>query len=152
MATVFSLRDPNPGVWFKFDDTDPESGEIRIRAMNNEQRKKLQKECNKKRVEYKHGQRFEVTDVNDDRFSELLWDYCIVEWNRLEDDNGAVLICDSETKASLMQTNVGFAQFVGKCLEILAEQEEDRVARIEKNLLSESKGSKKSPVVKDAVK
>ena len=152
MATVFSLRDPNPGVWFKFDETDPESGEIRIRAMNNEQRKKLQKECNKKRVEYKHGQRFEVTDVNDDKFSELLWDYWIVEWNGLEDDDRTPLLCGPETKAKLMQTNVGFAQFVGKCLELLAEQEEERVARIEKNLLSEPKGSKKSPVVKDAVK
>ena len=150
MATVFSLRDPNPGVWFKFDDADPESGEIRIRAMNNEQRKKLQKECNKKRVEYKHGQRFEVTDVNDDKFSELLWDYCIVEWKGLTDDDGTPLLCDKETKTTLMQTNVGFAQFVGKCLELLGEQEEERVARIEKNLLSEPKGSKKSQAAKGA--
>lgn len=150
MATIFSIKDPNPGVWFKFDDTDPESGEIRIRAMNNEQRKKLQKECNKKRVEYKHGQRFEVMDVDDDRFSELLWDYCVVEWNKLEDDDGTALVCNSETKATLMQTNVGFAQFVGKCLEILGEQEEDRVARIEKNLLSEPKGSKKNQTAKGA--
>jgi len=150
MATIFSLKDPNPGVWFKFDENDPESGEIRIRAMNNEHRKKLQKECNKKRVEYKHGQRFEVTDVNDDKFSELLWDYCIVEWNGLTDDDGVPLVCGPETKATLMQRNVGFAQFVGKCLELLAEQEEDRVARIEKNLLSEPKGSKKNQAAKGA--
>jgi len=152
MATVFSIKDPNPGVWFKFDESDPESGEIRIRAMNNEQRKNLQKKSNTKRIEYKHGQRYEVIEVNEDRVSEILWDYCIVEWDRLEDDDGTALVCDSETKATLMQTNVGFAQFVGKCLEILVEQEEDRVARIEKNLLSEPKGSKKSQVVKDAVK
>jgi len=152
MATVFSLRDPNPGVWFKFDDTDPESGEICIRAMNNEQRKKVQKVCNKKRVEYKHGGRWDIIDPDEDRFSEMLWDYCIVEWRDLTEDDGTPYTCDSETKTRLMQTNVGFAQFVGKCLELLGEQEEERVARIEKNLLSEPKGSKKSQAAKDAVK
>ena len=151
MATVFSIKDPNPGVWFKFDDSDPDSGEIRIRAMNNEQRKKLQKACNKNRVEYKHGQRFEVTDSDDDKFSEMLWEYCIVEWCRLEGDDGREIECTAKNKAALMQTNVGFSQFVGKCLEILAEQEEDRVARIEKNLPSGSKGSKKSQAAKGAV-
>jgi len=150
MATIFSIKDPNPGVWFKFDETDPDSGEIRIRAMNNEQRKILQKSCNRSRVEYKHGQRFEVVDVNEDKFSEMLWDYCIVEWNRLESDDGTPLECDVETKAELMQKNVGFAQFVGKCLEILGEQEEDRVARIQKNLSSGPKGSKKSQTAKGA--
>jgi len=150
MATVFSIKDPNPGVWFKFDESDPESGEIRIRAMNNEQRKVLQKACNKKRVEYKHGQRFEVIDSKDDKFSEMLWDYCIVEWNGLEDDEGGPILCGPETKAALMQKNVGFSQFVGKCLEPLSEEEEDRVARIEKNLSPGPKDSKKSPRAKGA--
>ncbi len=150
MATVFSTKDPNPGVWFTFDENDSDSGAIRIRAMNNEQRKVLQKKCNKNRVEYKKGGRYEVTDVNDDKFSTMLWDYCIVEWERLEDDDGTVLVCDTETKTKLMQENVGFAQFVGACLEMLSEQEEERVARISKNSSSGLKGSKKSPRAKGA--
>lgn len=151
MATVFSTKDPNPGVWFKFDENDPESGEIRIRVMNNKSRKLLEKECVKKKVEHNRHGRFAYDEPDEDKFSRMLWDYCIVEWNNLEDDDGNLIVCTTEKKTELMQENVGFASFVGACLEILAKEEEDRVARIGKNSLSGPKGSKKSQAVKGAV-
>jgi len=152
MATVFSTKDPNPGVWFKFNEDDPDSGEIKIRVINAARRNEINKACNKHRVEYKHGQRFDVTDPNDDLFSQMLWEYAIVDWNGLEDDDGKTLVCTNETKLFLMQNHVGFAQFVGKCMEKLGEEEENRVAIIKKNSLSESNGSKKSLPAKDAGK
>ena len=150
MATKFSVKDPNPGVWFKFDENDPDSGEIRIRVINSSKRQEIQKACNKKRVEYKHGQRFEVQDTNENLFSEMLWDYSIMEWNALEDDDGKPIVCDTEMKVFLMQNNIGFAQFVGRCLEILNEEEESRVATIEKNSLSGLSESKKSRTAQPA--
>lgn len=149
MATVFSTKDPNPGVWFKFDEDDPNSGEIRIRALNQEKRSEIQKKCNKKKVEYKHGQRFEYTDVKDELFSEMLWDYSIAEWNGLVDDDGTELVCDVETKVNLMQQNVGFAKFVSECLDQLNEDEENRVAIVKKTSLTGSPELKKSPPVKN---
>ena len=144
MATVFSTKDPNPGIWFKFDESDPDSGEIRIRAINQAKRSEIQKKCVKHKVEYKHGQRFEFTDTDDDLFSEMLWDYSIAEWTNLEDDDGKPLVCDTQTKVFLMKNNVGFAQFVGRCLEKLNEEEESRVTRLKKTSSTESSDSKRS--------
>jgi hypothetical protein len=149
MTTVFSTKDPNPGVWFKFDKNDPESGEIRIRAVNQAKRSEIQKKCVKKKVEYKHGQRFEYTDTKDDLFSEMLWEYSIAEWSGLVDDDGKELVCDTETKVFLMQNNVGFARFVSDCLDKLNEDEENRIARVKKTSLTGSPGSKKSPTASD---
>ena len=150
MATKFSLKDPNPGVFFKFDENDADSGEIRIRAINTAKRNEIQKKCIKKKVEYKHGQRFEYTDTNEQLFSEMLWDYSIMEWNNLIDDDGKEIPCNKEMKIFLMQNNVGFAQFVANCIEKLNEEEESRVARLEKNSLSESSGYGKNQAVTDA--
>lgn len=150
MATKFSIKDPNPGIYFKFDENDPESGEIRIRAVNAAKRAEIQKKCVKKKIEYKHGQRFEYDVVNDELFSEMLWDYSIMEWHNLEDDEGSPIPCDKETKIFLMQNNIGFSQFVGRCLEKLNEEEDSRVAKLEKNSLNASNASKKSPPAKDA--
>jgi hypothetical protein len=90
MATKLSMSDPNPGIWFKFDDNDPESGDIGIRPLNQAKRDEIRKKAIKKRIEYKHGQRFEVEELDDDKFSELLWDYSITGWNNLEDDDGPI--------------------------------------------------------------
>ncbi len=137
MATKFSIKDPNPGVYFKFDENDPESGEIRIRAVNAAKRAEIQKKCVKKKIEYKHGQRFEYSDTNEERFSDMLWDYSIMDWSNLIDDEGEHIPCTKENKVFLMQNNVAFAQFVGNCLEQMNEAEENRVSRLEKNSSSE---------------
>ena len=150
MATKFSIKDPNPAVWFKFDESDPESGEIGIRALNANERQKIGKACIKRRVEYKHGQRFEVQDTDDELYSEMLWDYCIVDWKKLEDDDGKTIPCTTEKKLFLMRNNPGFAQFVSQCLEMLAEKEDNRIKMIEKNLSSGPRGSGKSPRVTSA--
>ena len=150
MSTIFSIKDPNPGIWFKFNEDDPESGEIKIRVLNSAQRNKVQKTCVKNKTEYKHGQRFEYTETKDDKFSEMLWDYSIVEWNSLEDDEGSTIECTTENKVFLMQNNVGFAQFVSQCMEMLSEDEENRIAMVTENLSPGRKELKKSRPAKDA--
>lgn len=150
MGTKFNLKDPNPGAWFKFDEDDPKSGEISIRAVNAAKRREIQKKCVKRRVEYKHGQRFEFTESDDDLFSEMLWDYVIADWHDLEDDDGKPIECTKENKVFLMLNNVGFALFVNECLEKVNEGFEERTKAVEKNSLSTSPDSEKSPTARRA--
>lgn len=150
MATRFSMKDPNPGVWFKFDENDSESGEISIRPMNAAKRREIQKRCVKNRVEYKHGQRFEYTETNDELFSEMLWDYVIADWTKLEDDDGKAIPCTKENKCMLMLENVGFAQFVGNCMEIVNEDIEERMKATQEDLSKGSAVSEKSRTAKSA--
>jgi hypothetical protein len=133
MATVFNIKDPNPGTWFSFDDNDAESGKIKIRPVTLAKRQEIHKKTIKTKVEYKHNQRFEVQDVNEDLLSEMIWDYVIVEWQGLVDDENKEIVCDPKTKTVLMSNNIGFAQFVNQCLEQVTKDFEDRVGAAEKN-------------------
>lgn len=150
MATVFSTKDPNPGVWFVFDEKDPDTGRIRIRSINREQLDEIRKKCVKKKVEYKHGQRFEYVETNEDLHSRMWWDYIIAEWEKLEDDDGTPLECDTDTKVFLMKNNVGFAAFVNQCFEKLNDEEENRVARLKKTSSNGSSESETSQTVESA--
>ena len=138
MATQFNLSDPNPGIWFKFDDSNPESGEIALRPQNADQRAKTRKTAIKNRVEYNHGQRYEVQDIDEDLFSELIWDYSIADWSGLVDDKGKDIPCTAENKSFLMKNHIGFARFVSEKLEEISEEYADKLELENKNL---SKGS-----------
>jgi len=134
MSTKLSLEDPNPGVWFKFDESDPKSGEIALRPANNAKREEIIKKTVKRRVEYKHGQRFEVNESNDNKFSEMLWDYCIVDWKDLVDDSKKEIPCTTENKVFFMKNHVGFASFVGEKLATLNDQYEINLTLEKENL------------------
>ena len=150
MGTVLSLRDPNPGFWFKFDEDDAESGEVCIRAINQAKRQEIQRKTQRKKIEYKHGSRFEVNDQNEDLFMEMLWDYSISDWKGLLDDDGKPIECTTENKLFLMQNHVGFATFIGECIGKVSEMHEERAAVAPKNSSSTSSASKKNPSAKRA--
>ena len=154
MATTFNMSDPNPGFWFKFNPDDPESGEISLRPQNAEQRNKTRKKAVKDRVEYKQGQRFEVQDVDDELFSELVWDYSIVDWSGLVDDKGKQIECTTENKVFLMRNHIGFARFVAEKLGELSDGYAERLELENKNLLkgSSASGTRISQTVKHAGK
>jgi hypothetical protein len=144
------MKDPNPGAWFKFNEDDPKSGEISIRAVNAAKRREIQKKCIKQKVEYKHGQRFEFTESDDDLFSEMLWDYVIADWHDLEDDDGKPIECTKENKIFLMLNNVGFALFVNECLEKVNDDLENRIKKENEDLSKGSTASEKSRTAKSA--
>lgn len=150
MATKFSLKDPNPGIWFSFDDQDPESGSICIRVMNAAKLKEIRKLAIRDQVEYKHGQRFPFTKIDEDLMSDLTWDYCIVAWKKLEDDEGNPIECTKENKIKLMTENVGFQMFVQSCVTKVSEINEQYEVDREKNLLSMSSDNLKSQNVRRA--
>jgi hypothetical protein len=133
MGTVFSLKDPNPGVWFSFDERDPDAGRICVRVINMAKREEIRKATTKKRVEYKNGGRFEVLDFDEDKFSEMLWDYLIADWERLEDDAGIAIECTKENKIKLVREHVGFQAFVNVCIEKINADIEPKQGAILKN-------------------
>ena len=133
MPTRFSLSEPNPGVWFSFDEDDPQSGKICIRLANQAERDKIRKATRTQKEIFRQGQRFEVEKTNDDLFSEMLWDYCIVDWIDLEDDNGKPIECTKENKLKLMKEHVGFQLFVGQSIEKLNNEIESRLDLTGKN-------------------
>jgi len=133
MATRFSLTEPNPGVWFAFDEDDPDSGRICLRIANQAERDKIRKATRTQKDIFRQGQRFEVEKIDDDLFSEMLWDYCIVDWERLEDDDEMPIECTKENKLKLMKEHVGFQMFIGQCIEKLNDEIEAKLDLTEKN-------------------
>jgi hypothetical protein len=80
----------------------------------------------------------------------MLWDYVIAGWKGLEDDDDQMIECTTENKVFLMQNNVGFATFVGQCMEKVNEGLEERIKAAEKNSLSGSSASATSQTAKSA--
>ncbi len=152
MGTKFSIKDPNPGIWFSFDDEDPNSGRIAIRPVTAARVDEITKRCHKKKVEYKHGQRFDVVDTNEEKAREMLWDYVIADWENLEDDEGKPIDCTVENKVFLMMNHVGFQTFVHEKREEANEIAEDLKRDSEKNSLSGLSDLKKSRHAKPADK
>ena len=136
--TIISMKDPNPGIWFKFDEDDPNTGEICIRAVNQKKRQDIQKKTQRKKVEFKHGGRFEVIDQNEELFMEMLWDYTIADWKGLLDDDGKPIECNTENKLYLMQNHVGFATFVGECIGKVSDMHEEKVSTVKQDFLPAS--------------
>ena len=135
MATKLSMKDPNPGIWFKFDEADPESGEICIRPLNPEKREEIRNKTVKKKEKFKHGQRFTYEETNDDLFARLVWDYSIADWSGLVDDDGNEIVCNIENKVFFMRNHVGFAGFVSDKMAELAERYETEITIENENLL-----------------
>ena len=129
----FAIKNPNPGVTFYFVDSDPDSGGVSIRSLNPKQLRVMQKETTKTVDIFKHGQRFEKTVHDEDKFARLLWDYVIESWWNLEDEDGKEIECNADNKYTLMMENIGFAKFIGQCREKLEADAAEREEQVEKN-------------------
>ena len=123
----------NISTKFYFDESNKKAGYVELRIMNAEILKSINKRTIKKRIEYKRGQRFEVEDINEDLQSELVWDYCITDWNNLVDDKGKAVPCNKENKIMYMTKAPKFMVFVNKCMSELEDGLHDLQADLEKN-------------------
>lgn len=140
--TTFDLHgDLNPGAWFTYEEKEvgePDS-QVKVRAYNNEVLKDIQDKWTKKKVEYKQPakrgryERFEVRESNDEKISEELWDYTIIDWEGFKDPSGAEIPCTRENKVLLMRRSPEFYAFIDKCLEQLLPDTSKDVEAAEKN-------------------
>jgi len=128
----FNTKDLNPGVFFPFDEDNPSEG-ITLRLVNNEIITKVNKKTVKKKLEFRRGRQFERIDEDEKLREEMIWDYIIVDWKGVEDEDGSVLECNRENKCRLMRGSVWLAGFVADCTEILSDQAGKAQEDAEKN-------------------
>ena len=131
-----NLKDLNPGTWFKFDEEDPESGSICLRVLNAGKLAEIRDKTIKTQVEYRGTNRFEYQSMDNAARDRIIWDYCIVDWEGLIDDEEKPIECTTENKISLMNGHVGFSVFIESCLEKLNKLNEIHAEYLEKNLSS----------------
>lgn len=132
MAMKFNLDDLNPGTFFPFDEEEPEDG-ITLRVLNQEVLEKIDKVCRvrKSQIGGNPPSRFTYLDFKpggEEKQFEMTWDYCIMEWKGVVDNDGKPIPCTTENKVKLMKGSQQFASFVTKCAaklnEALGVQEE----------------------------
>ena len=130
----FDLNELNPGAFFSFDEYEGEDGGgVTIRLANGKTLDEINKACIKKKVEFRRGQRHEVIIDNDELRSKMLWEYVIIDWKGLYDQDGKEIPCTKENKVMLMQGSVKFSSFIGNCVEKLTEETEAYEGNLEKN-------------------
>jgi len=130
----FDMKDLNPGAKFYFDAADPEAGSITLRALNVAAHEKIQAQCVARMTEYNEdGVRNEVVVTDEAKQSELTWDYAILDWQGLEDENGAPIPCTYENKAALMRESLVFSGMVHRFLKKLNRDMKKRVEAERKN-------------------
>jgi hypothetical protein len=102
----------NAGTWFLFNEEDVSEGRICLRICAGKDIDNINKLSKKTTVEYRKGQRFEVQNVNNELYQKLLWDFCIVDWENVQELDGALIPCNAENKIRMMNTCNMFAAFV----------------------------------------
>lgn len=137
-GTMKLKKELNAGVWFDMPD-DLDSTRVCLRVLGIGELKKINKETLSKKVEYKkfgrggNYQRFEYEDPDDTKRDELLWDYCITDWENIFDVDGTALECTLENKVKLMNESVAFAIFVADSLDVLTATQAEKRENEEKN-------------------
>jgi len=105
MAIVFNTADLNPGKWFDIG----EGASVCLRVSTNTKLRQITKQSEKKGKQ------------DPEVFERLLWDYCILDWQGLQDADGVEIECTPDNKALLMGGAPDFAQFVAERLAELRE-------------------------------
>lgn len=132
----FDVTNLNPGTWFPLG-KDEKDGRICLRICDAESLRQIRKQTVKKKVEFKKvegkPERFESADVNDDLQEELIWDYCIIDWEGILDKDKNPIPCTRENKIMLMNKSVTFAKIVSEGLSAIRDQIEEGESASEKN-------------------
>ncbi len=129
----------NDGTWFWFGD-DEKNGGVCLRVCAGEDVRRLERLTTKPGKEYKRGNRYEYKIVDNKKYDELLWDFCVVDWRKVDIDGKVNVECTRENKMILMSKSVEFASFVGRCMETLGDTENAEEEAEEKNLPSSQNG------------
>lgn len=137
----------NEGSWFYFDG-DKALGGVSLRELSAEKNKEIERLTVKTTKKFKRGQWIEDKKVNTELANKLTWDYCIVDWDKVQLD-GNDIKCDREGKSKMMKV-LDFMKFVLESGDQLTEAnktiEEARV----KNLDDTSHGSLPKSTAKTA--
>lgn len=133
----------NVPVTFTFpeqDDTpEEERATVTLRGVSLAKVREIQKTAVKKKVEYKSpkrgapAQRFEYDEIDEDKLFAEVWDYCIVGWKNINDEDGSPLECSLPSKLALLNGSIYFLEKLTEWREKLEEELGDQETRAEGN-------------------
>ena len=128
-----NMKNLNSGEWFFFDDKKPDDGRINIRILSHGKLAEVREKAFKTKREWHGSVKREWTETDDSVRDRIVWDYCIVDWENLEDEDGNPIECNTDNKLLLMNNQPRFAALVENCLNRLNEQEQIYRDYLEKN-------------------
>ncbi|MBI9080831.1 MAG: hypothetical protein JEY79_13970 [Pseudodesulfovibrio sp.] len=125
--------DLNPGAWFDLVEGKPEEGRICLRLANDSIFNEIRKKTVKNKVEYKQRVRHEFQEHDEDKYDELFWDYCIADWENMEDALGNPIKCTAKNKLALVGGSIEFKRILSRCLDQLKKDLAAKIEEVEKN-------------------
>ena len=129
----FQMNNLNPGTWFPFDESKPEEGGICVRVLNTKKLAEIRDQTITTKREFADGRMHEYQEVDHAGRDRIIWDYCIVDWKDLIDDEENPIECTTENKILLMNEHIGSSAFVETCLDKLNAQAGILLEESEKN-------------------
>lgn len=126
------LEDLNPGVWFYFDEEEPEKGGFCVRPMDSDSMSAIDKETIKTKKVYKRGKRYDSQDVDNDRKQEMIIDHTLTDWCVYGKD-GEKIECSVENKLKLLGKSPWHQRFYINCLATAGDIETQHQRQVEKN-------------------
>jgi hypothetical protein len=114
----FDLTNLNPGTWFDFEEG---GARVCLRVCDGDAMRQIRKKTIKKKAELKKVdnvmQKVVSEETNEDLQSDLIWDYCIVDWEGFFNvKTDEPILCTTENKLLLMGKSVEFSRFVADAL------------------------------------
>ena len=138
-GTIWDIHgDLNPGTWFDMEG----GGRLCVRVCAGEDYRNIRSQSFKRIKEIKSNKttramevlRYdEEIDPTGALFNELLWDFCIVDWEKFFDKDMNPIPCTKENKILLMNKSIKFSKFFADCIAKLTEVTEDEKEEETKN-------------------
>jgi len=135
---MFDIDNLNPVARFYYPGTGKKEW-VELRNIPTSELRKLRKKVIRQEVEYYRPDntnekpfRYEVDKIDDEKLFDEMWDYQIVNW-KIVKINGEEIPCTKENKLLMVGNSKEFADWIVKCLNQLAIDEEKKRDKSEKN-------------------
>jgi len=127
---LIDLENLNPGTWFDMTD----EVKVCLRVCDTEAMRKIRLKTTTKKNEFKKidgkHERFTWEESDDEMQMDMIYDYCIVDWEGIIDKKtGLGVPCNSENKKLLMGKHLQFAKFISDSLDLLRRQIEGEASQ-----------------------
>jgi len=126
------LTDLNPGIWFYFNESEPEKGGFCVRPLDSDALAAINKETVTKKMVYKRGKRYEAQDVDSEKNQEMMIDRTLPDWKVFGKD-GAEIPCTLENKLTLIRQSPWHQHFYTDCLATAGDLENTSQRQAAKN-------------------
>lgn len=120
----FDTKNLNPGTKFYFNEDDKEQGYISLRVMTLAETERIAKETVKKERVFKKGTYHTIEKIDDDKRNKMIWDYVIMDWYNILDEDGNQIECNIDNKLMLFNNSPQFSQFILEKINLLNEQQD----------------------------